>query len=152
MWFYFWWGFCCCFWFFAVSSKNGELHTQQWTGLRVLWTALYRAGLCLVTSSINWYITEICLEVYFLCGKKTPDLAALKPPHLTFGSKQNQLCSKTCYSLKGFSKFRFRINFSDTISQSECLIAQDLKQFYVTACILSRKLSPVIKINKNLTQ
>lgn len=127
MWFYFWWSFCCCFWgFFAVSSKNGHL---QWTGLRALWAALSRVVFvpCYQQHKLIYY--RDMLRSTLPLWEKTPDLAAVKPPHLTFGFKQNQLCSKTRYSLKGFSTSRFSTNFSDTLSQFECLVAQHFKQF-----------------------
>lgn len=115
--------------FFAVSSKNGHLHTEQWSGLRVLWAAVSRVGFvpCYQQHKLIYYrdLPRSILPLW----EKTPDLAAVKPPHLTFGFKQNQLCSKTCYSLKGFSTSRFSISFSDTLSQFECLVAQHFKQF-----------------------
>lgn len=71
MWFYFWWRFCCCFWFFAVSSKNGHLHTQQWTGLRVLWTALSKAVFvpCYQQHKLIYY--RDMLRSILPCGKET---------------------------------------------------------------------------------
>lgn len=87
----FWWVcvFCCCCWFlvcffFPVSSKNGHLQTQQRAVLRVLWAALSRSVFVPGYQHHKLIYYRDMLRSTFPLWEKTPDLAAQKPPHLTF--------------------------------------------------------------------